>query len=74
MKVAKPPAYVDLLGNLPSDRVIELIRMGFGHQDTRNYVHWDKLRHLEPPADLSREEWWFSITWRHEGPTMRAIT
>ena len=22
------------------------------------YVHWDKLRHLEPPAGLDRRAWW----------------
>jgi Fic family protein len=25
------------------------------------YVHWEKLRHLPPPTDLSSEEWWFAI-------------
>jgi Fic family protein len=24
------------------------------------YRHWDRLRHLKPPADLSHEEWWLS--------------
>jgi Fic family protein len=43
-----------------SDRLIELLRaptpeVGDG------YVHWDKLRHLSPPGDLTHEEWWFSL-------------
>lgn len=25
------------------------------------YPHWDKLRHLEPPAGLTSEEWWAAI-------------
>lgn len=25
------------------------------------YLHWDKLRHLKPPPDLTTEEWWFAI-------------
>jgi Fic family protein len=25
------------------------------------YLHWDKLRHLTPPAGLSVEEWWLAI-------------
>ncbi len=25
------------------------------------YPHWDKLRHLDPPDGLSREEWWAGI-------------
>jgi Fic family protein len=27
------------------------------------YVHWDKLRHLDPPGDLTHEEWWQGIKW-----------
>jgi Fic family protein len=26
-----------------------------------NYLHWDKLRHLEPPAELTSEQWWLKI-------------
>jgi Fic family protein len=25
------------------------------------YVHWDKLRHLDPPPPLSHEQWWLGI-------------
>ncbi len=25
------------------------------------YVHWDKLRHLEPPTGLTHDEWWLGI-------------
>jgi len=25
------------------------------------YLHWDKLRHLSPPAGLSHEEWWWLV-------------
>lgn len=25
------------------------------------YLHWDQLRHLEPPAGLEAEQWWFGI-------------
>lgn len=25
------------------------------------YIHWDKLRHLEPPEGLTHEEWWLFI-------------
>jgi Fic family protein len=26
-----------------------------------DYPHWDKLRHLEPPDGVTREEWWTGI-------------
>ena len=25
------------------------------------YLHWDKLRHLKPPDELTSEEWWASL-------------
>jgi Fic family protein len=72
VKVVKPPAYNDLLTNISGDRIVELIKKGLGHSDAQNYVHWDKLRHLEPPDDLSREEWWFLIK-SSRSPAMRPI-
>lgn len=27
----------------------------------KKYIHWDKLRHLKPPLDLSLDEWWYAI-------------
>lgn len=29
--------------------------------DQGRYLHWDKLRHLSPPVDMSLEQWWASI-------------
>lgn len=31
--------------------------------DGRDYVHWDKLRHLKAPRGLTHEEWWFLTKW-----------
>lgn len=25
------------------------------------YLHWDKIRHLTPPADYSHEDWWVAL-------------
>jgi Fic family protein len=61
MKVAAPPSYSDLLEQMGGDRLIALLRMGIAHADAQRYLHWDKLRFLEPPAEISREEWWFLI-------------
>ena len=30
------------------------------------YIHWDKLRHLEAPAGLTPEEWWWGIAFKRE--------
>lgn len=61
MHVVEPPAYMDLFGKLEPDRLLELVRNGSGPHDTSTYHHWDKLRFLDPPGDLSHEEWWFVI-------------
>lgn len=47
---------------LPSERLLTLIREGIP-EDGERYLHWDKLRHLKPPSDLTHEEWWFLIKW-----------
>lgn len=36
-------------------------------QPTHNgrYIHWEKARHVEPPSNLTHEQWWFALkTWR----------
>jgi Fic family protein len=30
------------------------------------YLHWDKLRHLQPPGDLTHEEWWIALRFRRK--------
>jgi Fic family protein len=34
--------------------------------DKNEYIHWDKLRHLEPPTDLTSETWWFAIKYARQ--------
>ncbi len=72
MRIANPPAYNDLFGQIGAERVVELMQKDFQLGDTSNYHHWDKLRHLKPPEDLSHEEWWFVIKCSR-GPMMRSV-
>jgi Fic family protein len=58
--VAKPPDFYELMLKIGGDRLVEILRVG-AHEDRQEYVHWDKLRHLQPPEGLSREDWWFLI-------------
>lgn len=30
------------------------------------YVHWNKLRHLSPPGDFTREDWWKFLKWQRQ--------
>jgi Fic family protein len=49
-----------------AERLPELLGRGDLAEHGRDYVHWEKLRQLQPPSDLSLEEWWLLIKWgRH---------
>ncbi|HLM84689.1 MAG TPA: Fic family protein [Solirubrobacteraceae bacterium] len=65
MYVAQAPTISELLGPVVekrAERLPELLSRGLV-EDGRDYVHWDKLRQLEPPSDLTHEEWWLLIKW-----------
>lgn len=59
MFVEPPPAVLPELGRLSEDRMSRV----FESDPTapRGYVHWDRLRRLDPPGDLSHVEWWLAI-------------
>lgn len=71
MYIAPAPEYSSLLGELSSDRLLAVLQSGVA-EDARDYVHWDKLRHLNPPAGLTHKEWWFLVKVRRQ-PLLRAI-
>lgn len=52
-------------------RLTELLTLGplDGGQE---YLHWDKLRQLDPPDGLSHEEWWLIVKWSRQS-TRRTI-
>jgi Fic family protein len=60
MYVEKPPTLNELIEEV-SDRLPSV----FGHINTLpragEYLHWDKLRHLEPPEGLSHRDWWLLL-------------
>jgi Fic family protein len=63
--IAPAPTIPELLTRVTQSnprRLVELFALGFA-EDGRDYLHWDKLRQLEPPGDLSHEEWWLLIKW-----------
>ncbi len=37
-----------------------------------DYLHWDSLRHLDPPSGLSHEEWWLALK-LVRGPLLRRL-
>ncbi|MEX2105320.1 MAG: Fic family protein [Solirubrobacterales bacterium] len=54
---------------IPAHRLMAVIEADIADED---YLHWDKLRHLQPPGDLSRREWWLGIKY-HRRPRYREL-
>jgi Fic family protein len=44
-----------------SDNLPKIVGLSIGPAPGGKYLHWDKLRHHEPPAGLDHEEWWLGI-------------
>jgi Fic family protein len=66
MKVpVTPPSMTALMKRVGQQGGGELMRTvlaaGLDPAPDGKYRHWDTLRHLKPPADITLEEWWFAI-------------
>lgn len=61
MYVEPAPTYEELLDRLGAEAVVRVLTRSTA-DDGGRYLHWDKLRRLNPPGDLSHEEWWLAIT------------
>jgi Fic family protein len=59
MYVAPPPRTRDLQADISPERQTAAVR--FALEAEREYLHWDKVRHLTPPHGLTHEEWWLGI-------------
>jgi Fic family protein len=62
MHIAQAPTLDQLIKDLSEGGSLERLFEATDYAP-REYVHWDKLRHLKPPADLSPELWWAGIKW-----------
>ncbi|MFL5834534.1 MAG: Fic family protein [Solirubrobacterales bacterium] len=60
MFVAHAPLIPDLLKTLAPEEVQAAVAATVPNEGDR-YLHWDKLRRLPPPADLSSQQWWLKI-------------
>src|SRR5690606_41386866 len=59
-KPMPPPDYRACLGNLQPSRFMEVLDHQLALVNGK-YRHWDNLRHLDPPGDLTHEEWWSAV-------------
>ena len=55
----KPPDWWAGLADATS--LQKILRVGIKPTVDGRYLHWDKLRQLQPPDGLSHEEWWAGI-------------
>lgn len=61
MFVAKAPSIPDLLASLNGNELGAAIEAPEDPRTAQRYLHWDKLRHLSPPRELSSEQWWLKL-------------
>ena len=62
MKMPHPaPSLQDLFDEVRVDRIHALFTSNIGKFPENKYLHWSKLRHLDPPEGFSSEEWWVAI-------------
>jgi len=59
MYVAVPPNPYDVL-DAATGKVLDALSSERG-SPVPGYPHWDKLRHLNPPAGITSEQWWAGI-------------
>jgi Fic family protein len=51
----------DLFERLEPAEVIAALRAPADPRAPERYLHWDKLRRLQPPSGLSVEQWWLKV-------------
>lgn len=66
MQVLPPPDFDNLLAELGTNRLLQVLRTD-SLEGSGKYLHWDKLRHLTPPNDLSSKEWWVAVKFGRRG-------
>ncbi|MGP0628843.1 Fic family protein [Nitrospina sp. 32_T5] len=57
----RPPDPNEIIFNLHKEdpqRVIEIFSKIKPLDDRGRYLHWEKMKYLEPPQDFTAEEWW----------------
>lgn len=61
MYVAPPPDPNSIENQMESQNWIDVLLAAGRSQANKDYLHWDKVRHLKPPEGISVEEWWWAI-------------
>ncbi len=67
MFVAKAPSIDELIDELDPRTAVAAIDAPADGRTADRYLHWDKLRHLEPPERLTRKQWWLQLKFARKG-------
>lgn len=68
MYVEPPPFRGDIYETeLEFERKMAAIKAPVDRRTQTQYLHWDKVRRLNPPPAMSPEEWWWKIKFERNG-------
>ncbi|WP_306590966.1 Fic family protein [Geothrix sp. 21YS21S-4] len=56
-----PPPLSDLLSSIGPGDLPKILESQSGPLVHEAYLHWDELRHREPPSGLDHETWWLGL-------------
>ena len=59
MPVTPPP--MPALLRTRAERIEDLISSGIGRLPENKYLHWSKLKYVQPPEGFSSEDWWLAV-------------
>ena len=59
MPVTPPP--MPALLRTRAERIGDLLSSGIGRLPENKYLHWSKLKYVQPPEGFSSEDWWLAV-------------
>lgn len=61
MKAPVQPKRLDALLSAYAGSLPKILGLGIKPTVSGDYMHWDQLRHRDPPQGMNHEEWWLGI-------------
>jgi Fic family protein len=70
----RPPSRIELLRQVAPERLMQILSTVTEPTVSGKYVHWDDLRHREPPSGITLAEWWLGLTLHRTPDKIIALT
>jgi len=61
MYVSPPPPVAELVDEFSTDAIFDALISFTPRSRPEEYLHWDKLRHLDHPRGFGEREWWLRL-------------